>query len=87
MTCIPYTIMPSGPGWKLCARGFTWHFESREKAISFALSTASDFAEATHQPTAVRMQAEDGGIRELREFGGLPRRTDPFLKVLRSIGR
>jgi hypothetical protein len=79
--------MPSGAGWKLGARGFTWYFESRDKAISFALATARDFAEASGQPTAVRMQAEDGDIRELRVFGGLPRHTDPFLKVLRAIGR
>jgi hypothetical protein len=86
VACIPYTLLPSGAGWKLHARDFTWYFESRDKAISFALATARDFAEATGQATAVRMQDEDGGISELREFGGLSRHTDPFLRVLRAIG-
>ena len=82
MSCIPYTLTPAGDGWKLGARGFTWYFESREKAISFALATARDFAQATGQATSVRVQGDDGGIRELRGFG--PMRTrDSLLSLLR----
>ena len=84
MTSIPYTLVASGNGWQVVARGFTWHFESRQKAIAFALATARDFAQATGQLTSVRLQGEDGGIRQLREFGPHPRVVDPLLAVLRA---
>jgi hypothetical protein len=82
--CIPYTLVPAGNGWRLAARGFTWYFESRQKALAFALATARDFAQATGQPTSVRVQADDGSIRELRGFGGQPRVIDPLLSMLRA---
>jgi hypothetical protein len=83
MSCIPYVLEPSGNGWRLGARGFTWYFESRQKAIAFALSTARDFTDATGQPTSVRVAADDGTIRELRAFGGLSRTADQLLSLLR----
>jgi hypothetical protein len=84
MSSIPYTLTSSGSGWQVGARGFTWYFESRQKAIAFALATARDFTVATGQATSVRVQAEDGGIRELREFTNTPRMVDPLLAVLRA---
>jgi hypothetical protein len=84
--CIPYTLVPAGNGWRLGARGFTWYFESRQKAIAFALGTARDFAQATGQATSVRVQADDGTLRELRSFSGQPRRIDPLLALLRGTG-
>jgi hypothetical protein len=68
VSCIPYTLAPAGVGWSLRARGFTWHFSSLRKAIAFALATARDYAHATGQATSVRMQGDDGGVRELRTF-------------------
>jgi hypothetical protein len=84
VACIPYFLEPVGSGWKLVARGFMWHFESREKAIAFALATARDFAEATGQATSVRVQAEDGGVRQLRDFSGQPHALDPLLEMFRT---
>ena len=84
MSCIPYTIKPAGNGWRLEARGFTWYFESRQKAVAFALATASDYALATAQATSVRVQADDGAIRELRRYSGQARLVDPILSVLRA---
>ena len=83
MSSIPYTLTTSGDGWQVNARGFTWYFESRHKAIAFALATARDFTTATGQVTSVRMQGDDGGIRELREFNTQPRLADPLLTMLR----
>jgi hypothetical protein len=84
--CIPYTLVPAGDGWRLGARGFTWYFESRQKALAFALSTARDFALATGQATSVRLQGDDGAIRELRGFSGqAPMRViDPLLSMFRA---
>ena len=84
MTCIPYTLAPAGNGWRLEARGFTWYFEARQKAIAFALATASDYARATAQPTSVRVQADDGSVRELRHYSGQARLVDPILTVVRG---
>jgi len=84
MACIPYTLVPAGDGWRLGARGFTWYFESRQKAIAFALATARDYAQATGQATSVRMQGDDGGIRELRGFDGRVRGLDPLLAMFRG---
>jgi hypothetical protein len=84
MPCIPYTLVPAGDGWRLGARGFTWYFESRQKAVAFALATARDFAQATGQDTSVRLQGDDGDIRELRAFNGQPRAVDPLLAMLRG---
>jgi hypothetical protein len=84
MPCIPYVLVPAGDGWRLEARGFTWYFDARQKAIAFALATARDYADATGQATSVRVQADDGGIRELRGFNGQPRRIDPLLAMLRT---
>jgi hypothetical protein len=81
MACIPYTLEPAGDGWRLGARGFTWYFESRQKAIAFALATARDYAEATGQATSVRMQGDDGDIRELRGFEGRARDLNPLLAL------
>jgi hypothetical protein len=79
MPCIPYTLEPAGDGWRLGARGFTWYFESRQKAIAFALATARDYTQATGQATSVRLQGDDGGMRELRSFDGGARGFDPLL--------
>lgn len=84
MACIPYTLVPSGNGWRLEARGFYWYFESRQKAIAFALATASDYARATAQPTSVRVQSDDGVLREMRRFSGQARLVDPLLAVFRG---
>ena len=84
MSCIPYVLEPSGNGWRLGARGFTWYFESRQKAIAFALSTARDFTDATGQATSVRVAADDGTVRELRAFGGMVPATDRLLALLRQ---
>ena len=51
MPRIHYTLVPAGDGWRLGARGFTWYFESRQKALAFSLATARDFAQATGQAT------------------------------------
>jgi hypothetical protein len=79
MPCIPYTLVPAGDGWRLGARGFSWYFESRQKAIAFALATARDYTQATGQATSVRLQGDDGGMRELRSFDGRARTFDPLL--------
>src|SRR5688572_16575925 len=85
MAFIPYTLVPAGDGWCLSARGFTWHFSSRQKAVAFALTTAREFAQATGQATSVRVQGDDGGMRELRGFGGPVRPVvDPLLSVFRA---
>jgi hypothetical protein len=85
MTCIPYTLEPAGEGWRLGARGFTWYFDSRQKAIAFALATARDFTRATGQATSVRLQDVAGGIRELRGFDGQPHLLDPLRALLREL--
>jgi hypothetical protein len=85
MTCIPYTLEPMGSGWRLGARGFTWYFDSRQKAIAFALATAHDFTQATGQPTSVRLHDGDGGVRELRGFDGQPGLLDPLRSLLRDL--
>jgi hypothetical protein len=82
MTCIPYVLVPAGNGWRLEARGFIWYFESRQKAVAFALATAGDYAKATGQPTSVRVEADDGVVQELRRFSGQARRVDPILAAL-----
>ena len=87
MPCIPYTLVPSGNGWRLGARGFTWYFESRQKAVAFALATARDFAQATGQATSVRVQGDDGAMRELRAFSGQPRVVDPLLALFEASWR
>ena len=87
MPCIPYTLVPAGDGWRLGARGFTWYFESRQKAIAFALHTARDFALATGQNTSVRVQTDDGMIRELREFSGHAPPRDPLLALFGTAWR
>ena len=84
MACIPYTLVPMGDGWRLEARGFNWYFESRKKAVAFALATASDYARATSQATSVRVQSDDGVTRELRGFTGHARVIDPILALLRG---
>ena len=84
MSSIPYTLVPVGNGWRLTARGFFWYFESRSKAVAFALATARDFAVATGQPTSVRVQADDGGMRELRTFTGHARLVDPLVSMIRA---
>ncbi|MGH8030536.1 MAG: hypothetical protein ACREO3_11455 [Arenimonas sp.] len=84
MPCIPYTLVPAGNGWKLGARGFAWVFESRQKAVAFALATARDFAQATGQDTSVRVQGDDGDIRELRAFTGRVPKADPLPGMLRA---
>jgi hypothetical protein len=81
---VPYSITPAGDGWRLGARGFTWYFDSRARAIAFALATARDYAQATGQATSVRVQADDGSVRELRGFGGQARMADPLLARLRA---
>jgi hypothetical protein len=81
MSCIPYTLVPAGDGWRLGARGFIWYFESRHKAVAFALATARDFAQATGQATSVRVQGDDGEIREVRAFSGQVRMRDPLLAL------
>jgi hypothetical protein len=87
VTFIPYHLAPAGNGWRLGARGFTWYFESRSKAVAFALATARDFAQATGQATSVRVEADDGSVRELRSFSGRPSVADPLLAMLRSTLR
>jgi len=87
MSSIPYTLTTSDDGWQVHARGFTWYFESRQKAIAFALATARDFTMATGQATSVRLQGDDGGMRELREFNTTPRLVDPLLAMLRANWR
>jgi hypothetical protein len=87
MPCIPYTLVPAGNGWRLGARGFTWYFESRQKAVAFALATARDFAQATGQDTSVRVQGDDGDIRELRTFSGHARTRDPLLALFGAAWR
>ena len=81
MPSIPYVLEPAGHGWRLAARGFIWYFESRLKAIAFALATARDFARATGQATSVRL-LEDGDLRELREFTG---HGHPTLRSITSL--
>jgi hypothetical protein len=83
MPFIPYTLVPTGDGWCLSARGFTWYFASRQKAVAFALTTARDFAQATGQATSVRVQGEDGAMRELRGFGTQSGTFDPLLSMFR----
>ena len=87
MPCIPYTLVPAGDGWRLGARGFTWYFDSRQKAVAFALATARDFAQATGQETSVRVQGDDGAMRELRAFSGHVRTRDPLLALFGAAGR
>ena len=82
MASIPYTLEPAGHGWRLVARGFIWYFESRLKAIAFALATARDFASATGQATVVRLREVDGDIRELRGFSGQSRPSTPSIALL-----
>ena len=82
MTCIPYTLEPAGHGWRLVARGFIWYFESRLKAIAFALATARDFARATGHATSVRVHEASGDVRELRKFSGEAPRSTPSLTMV-----
>ena len=84
MSNIPYILEPAGHGWRLAARGFIWYFESRLKAIAFALASARDFARATGQATSVRMLGPDGDLRELRGYNGTAMRSIPSLAMWRA---
>jgi hypothetical protein len=73
LAAIVYYILPTGTGWRVSARGFTWNFRTREEGVEFALRTARDFAAATGRATSVRLQDGSGPLREVQAFAGVVR--------------
>src|SRR5688572_28486876 len=84
-----YLIVANGQTWQVQARGFTWHFATREEASDFALAMAEEFAIASGRTTYVRLQHDTGVIEELQVYCGvplLPAATTPAATARRAPG-
>ena len=74
MNTITYYILPTGTGWRVSSRGFTWDFRSEQEATAFALSSARNYANSACRPTSVRIQRDRSKFVELRTYEAAARR-------------
>jgi len=81
MNATTYYILPTGTGWRVSSRGFTWDFRSEQEATAFALASARDYSNSAGRPTSVRIQRDWGNFVELRTYEATARRR-PALPLL-----